>query len=250
MIIKELRYTDNVLKYISYHLKTYKKQFIILNDMPSVKFNQIKSLYILIKKYNYNLQVISLQKISQKIIKLIKKANIDFDTVVLVGTGGKVVFENIKNNSAFKNKNVFYVKWNRVWEGTQSLGFSTDINKFDLRNKKVILIEDVIASGNTLWTLKKCISNRKGAVQAIFSVLIQEGSLISQKSFAPTYSICMIRKTGVKDLNPFWYPPIYSLRHLLYGDLESSLFYEELNKRYFNNEKIVETRIKKIREEI
>ena len=69
MIIKELRYTDNVLKYISYHLKTYKKQFIILNDMPSVKFNQIKSLYILIKKYNYNLQVISLQKISQKIIK-------------------------------------------------------------------------------------------------------------------------------------------------------------------------------------
>lgn len=60
-------------------------------------------------------------------------------------------------------------------------------------------------------------------------------------------SITVIKKPKDKDLDPFWYPPIYSLRHLIRGDEEMPEIYNVLNEKYFNNEDKVEKLIKRIR---
>ena len=82
----------------------------------------------------------------------------------------------------------------------------------------------------------------------IASSLIQESSPIIHQSFSPTFSSVMIRKPKDTSLDPFWYPPIYSLRHLMHGDDEMNSFYKVLNEKYFNNNDKVERAIKRVRE--
>lgn len=245
----EKKFKVKDLQYKSFHLYKCNNNFIILDDKTSKINKKIKQIFKLIRNYGYNLKIIDSKKYASKIIKIIKNENLEFNTVILVGTGGKQMFKSIKDNSVFKNKEIYFIKWSREWKKDKSLGFETDLNKYNLKDKKIIIIEDVIASGNTLWTLKKYIEKLYGDVIGILSILIQESSPIINKSFSPTYSVIMINKSRDDGLDPFWYPPIYSLRHLLYGDDEMPFIYKLLNEKYFNNESIVEKEIKKIRKE-
>ena len=156
-------------------------------------------------------------------------------------------FNSIKNNKVFDNKFIYNIKWSRYWKGDSFLGFETNIDNYDIKNKRIIIIEDVIASGNTIWTLKEYLDNNNNEVVMICSALIQESSPIVNKSFCETYSSMMIEKTENDELDPFWYPPIYSLRHLLFGDKEMNNFYNVFNEKYFNGNNDVEVLIKKIR---
>ena len=186
---------------------------------------------------------------ARKVLKCFKKDNIYFDTVLTVGTGGKHFFKAIENNKLFLNKEIINLKWHRYWDNQKSLGFETDIDKYDLKDKKILIMEDVIASGMTLVVLKEEIEKRGGIVVATIASLIQEASFLKEKSIVPTYVTVKINKANDMSLDPFWYPPIYSFRHLLYGDEEMSNFYKILNEKYFNNEDKIEKMIKKYREE-
>jgi len=247
MLVKERKYSKSDLIYESIHFNECNDNFVILDDKTSKIDENIRGIFRLIEKYNYKLRVIDSGEYSKRIVSFIEKHNIDFDAVLLVGTGGKQVFKNIKDNDIFNNKEIYSVKWNREWDSDISIGFRTNLNHYNLNNKQIILMEDVIASGNTLWTIVNEIRKYGGMVKGIFSILIQESSPIIERSFCPTYSIVMVNKPNNEELDPFWYPPIYSLRHLLYGDSEMSNIYNVLNEKYFNNNDEIELEIKKIR---
>lgn len=224
--------------------------FIILNDLSLKSKDILFNIFKEISKYNYQIKMFDISKLAMKIVKRFSKDKLIFDTIITVGTGGKHFFESIKNNKIFLDKEIINLKWHRLWNKEESLGFETDILDYDLKGKKVLLMEDVIASGSTLITLNNEIKKRGGKVVAIVASLIQETSLFIEKSFASTYVAMKINKTLDITLDPFWYPPIYSLRHLLYGDEEMNDFYKILCEKYFNNEDKIEKLIKYYREEI
>ncbi len=245
MIVKEKKYTPNDLIYKTYTLEENNNSFIILDDKTFKITSKMNELVELISKYGYQISIVDLKETTKKIINDIETKV--FDTIITVGTGGKQVYSTIQDENVFKNKNICLMKWNREWDKDKPIGFDTNIDQFDLRGKKIILLEDVIASGNTLFTLKNEIEKRGGSVEWIYSSLIQESSPIIDKNFCNTTAVVVINSPKEESLDPFWYPPIYSLRHLIYGDEEMNSFYEVLNEKYFNGEKRVEQYIKEMR---
>ena len=249
MLLKEKNNLLSKLNYKTIFLKSCDSNFIILNDLTAkINFKIIK-IFLAIKKYKYKPKILNIGVLAKKIVKYFAKENIDFDTIVTMGTGGKQLFKKVKKFTLFKDKSVIYLEWHREWENDKSLGFATNINDFDWENKKVIIMEDVIASGNSLLHLENQLRQRNAKVVAIIGAIIQETSPLIKNSIAPTYISVKINKPNDEKLDPFWYPPIYSLRHLLYGDKEMPKFYELLNEKYFNNDKDIENLIKKYRKE-
>ena len=90
------------------------------------------------------------------------------------------------------------------------------------------------------------IKRKGGNVKKIICAIINESSPLIDKSFAETIVAAKIISKDSE--NPFWYPAIYSTRHLFYGDEEMPKFYEVLNDKYFKDDKI-EREIKKMRSE-
>lgn len=252
MIIKEKKYSNDDLIFNTIYLNECSNNFIILDDNSKKLNEDYKTITEKINGYDYNLTTLSSNKIMENLISYLKTNNLNdcFDAVVLAGCGGKQMYETIKNSDIFLNKEILDITWHRTWNGENSIGFETNIEDYKIENKKIIIIEDVIASGNTLWTLKTTLEKYGAEVKYVISALIQESSPIITKSFSPIYSGIMINKPQNQDLDPFWYPPIYSLRHLLHGDDEMPKFYQILNSKYFNNENDVELLIKKYRKEI
>ena len=251
MIIKEKKYKNKDLIFNTIHLKECSNNFIVLNDNSEVITQDCKIIFEKIKEYEYDLSVLNSNEIMNMITTFLIKKDFDdcFDAVVLAGSGGKLMYENIKNSKIFNNKEIFELTWHRVWDGENSLGFETNIDSYNLTNKKIVIIEDVVASGHTLWTLKNTIEKLGAQVVYVISALIQESSPIIEKSFSPIYAGMMIKKPKNELLDPFWYPPIYSLRHLLHGDEEMQNFYQILNMKYFNHKNDVELLIKRYRKE-
>lgn len=252
MLIKEEKYNNNDLLFDTIYLSDCHNDFIILDDNSEELDENYKIITNKIKNYKYNLITLNSNKIMKNLISYLQLNNLSscFDSVILAGCGGKQMYESIKDSDFFLGKEILDITWHRIWNGENALGFETNVENYSLINKRVIIIEDVIASGHTLWTLKNTLQKLGAEVIYVISALIQESSPIITKSFCPTYSGVMIEKAKNKSLDPFWYPPIYSLRHLLHGDNEMPNFYQILNTKYFNNNNDVELLIKKYRKEI
>ena len=247
MIIKEEKNLPYKRVYKTIYLDACPNNFIILNDSTSKINFKIRKIFKKINKYNYHVKVLNIKRIAKRVEKYVMKQNLDFDTILTAGEGGKQFFIGMRN---FANKNVIYLKWHRIWNKDKSLGFESDIDNYDLTNKKILIMEDAIASGNTLINLINDIEKRNGQVVGICASLIQETSPLIKMSIKPTIVGVKINKTSDTSLDPFWYPPIYSLRHLLWGDEEMPLFYQTLNAKYFQNNNDIETLIKKVRKDL
>ena len=120
------------------------------------------------------------------------------------------------------------------------------MEKYDFANKKIILIEDVIATGETLFNVISEIEKRGGKIKIIIATIINEGSPLVNKSFKYTLVSKKI-KNNKWNKDPYWFPAIYSTRHLFYGDNEMKNFYKIFNEKYFNGSNKIENEIKKMR---
>lgn len=243
MIIKEKKFTSDKLIYKTTCHKDCTGNFIVLDDKTYRIDKNVTTIFKKIGTYDYNVFVVNPDNYKSELLDSIN--NFDYDVIVTVGTGGKQIFSVIKDK--LSNHNIINIIWNRAWHNSDSVGFNTNINSFVFKNKKILLVEDVIASGNTLWTLKEEIERLNGTVVGIVSMLIQESSPLFDKSFVPMISLVYVKKPLDANLDPFWFPPIYSLRHLLFGDEEMEEFYDSFNKYYFNNSKEIEDIIKSLR---
>ena len=244
-LIKEKKYKEKDLNSKTITKEKNKNNFIILDDKTERITKDYRKVFQEINQYGYQVDVVDIKNSANQILEELKTK--EFDTIVTVGEGGRQVLSSMKKNAFLRKKEIILLKWSRKWQEDKALGFSTDIDDYDFKGKRIMILEDVIASGNTLFTLKNEIEKRKGKVEGIYSSLIQESSPLVKKSFCPVTSIVMIASPSDKSLDPFWYPPIYSLRHLIRGDEEMPAFYKVLNEKYFKNENRIEKMIKRIR---
>ena len=220
------------------------KNFIILDDNTYKNKINIELLKTKIETYGYNVKIFSIVELMKKVKYFLKskKINLNNFSIVTVGQGGKQAYIALNE----KAKEEIEIKWSREWNGENSNQFATNIEKFDLKSKNIIIFEDVIATGETLFNVTSEIKKRGGDVKGIICAIINGNSPLINKNFAKTIAAVKINSKDTNDL--FWYPAIYSTRHLFYGDQEMPRFYELLNDKYFRDNKI-EKEIKKMRSE-
>lgn len=234
--VKKLNYNSN--------------NFIILDDDTEIDKQKLNLIIKEINKYDYKVNIVYMKSVATTIINYIKN-NCNcldgIDSIVLLGEGGKRFFKYLNMDNTFSNKEVLCVKWSRYWKGNNSKEFETNIDDFDIEGKRFLIVEDVVASGQTLLNIYEYIKKHGGKIELLITCLIQESSPLVNKSFVPTIAGEVIKKPDDSGQDPFWYPPIYSLRHLLYGDEEMPNIYSVLNNKYFNDENIVENKIKELR---
>lgn len=225
-------------------LSEIKENFIILDDNTYPNKRDINRIGEEISKYDYKVKILSINNLMEKVRNYLYLKNINLKdyTIVTVGEGGKQVFKAL-NKDALE---VIEIKWSRNWKSEISNEFITNIETFNFKSKNIILIEDVIATGETLYNIIFEIKRKGGNVKKIICAIINESSPLIDKSFAETIVAAKIMSKDSE--NPFWYPAIYSTRHLFYGDEEMPKFYEVLNDKYFKDDKI-EREIKKMRSE-
>ena len=225
-------------------LSEIKENFIILDDNTYPNKKNINRIGEEISKYDYKVKILSINNLMEKVRNYLYLKNINLKdyTIVTVGEGGKQVFKAL-NKDALE---VIEIKWSRNWKSEISNEFITNIETFNFKSKNIILIEDVIATGETLYNIIFEIKRKGGNVKKIICAIINESSPLIDKSFAETIVAAKIMSKDSE--NPFWYPAIYSTRHLFYGDEEMPKFYEVLNDKYFKYDKI-EREIKKMRSE-
>ena len=225
-------------------LSEIKENFIILDDNTYPNKKNINRIGEEISKYDYKVKILSINNLMEKVRNYLYLKNINLKdyTIVTVGEGGKQVFKAL-NKDALE---VIEIKWSRNWKSEISNEFITNIEAFNFKSKNIILIEDVIATGETLYNIIFEIKRKGGNVKKIICAIINESSPLIDKSFAETIVAAKIISKDSE--NPFWYPAIYSTRHLFYGDEEMPKFYEVLNDKYFKDDKI-EREIKKMRSE-
>lgn len=225
-------------------LSEIKENFIILDDNTYPNKKNINRIGEEISKYDYKVKILSINNLMEKVRNYLYLKNINLKdyTIVTVGEGGKQVFKAL-NKDALE---VIEIKWSRNWKSEISNEFITNIETFNFKSKNIMLIEDVIATGETLYNIIFEIKRKGGNVKKIICAIINESSPLIDKSFAET--IVATKIISKDSENPFWYPAIYSTRHLFYGDEEMPKFYEVLNDKYFKDDKI-EREIKKMRSE-
>ena len=225
-------------------LSEIKENFIILDDNTYPNKKNINRIGEEISKYDYKVKILSINNLMEKVRNYLYLKNINLKdyTIVTVGEGGRQVLKAL-NKDALE---VIEIKWSRNWKSEISNEFITNIEAFNFKSKNIILIEDVIATGETLYNIIFEIKRKGGNVKKIICAIINESSPLIDKSFAETIVAAKIISKDSE--NPFWYPAIYSTRHLFYGDEEMPKFYEVLNDKYFKDDKI-EREIKKMRSE-
>lgn len=208
--------------------------FYIFKD-DNFKVNDQK-LISYIKQY-YNVVVDDLKYCAEDL----KNEIYDNDYYLCVGEGGKNFYKQLNLVHPIKNKK--FMCWHRTWKGEIEDGIATDIDEIDFPEKKVVLIEDVIASGTTILEIIEKLAQKGVIVKKVITAIISGNSKLLENS---PIDIKYARIIGSKNsLNPFWFPAIYSYRHIFFGDNEMPSIYEIMDEKYFKNEH----KIKKIIEE-
>lgn len=235
---EELKFDINT-NYSTCVLMSKKSDFFILDDNVMASNISAFEEYLSQKKINYlNISLMEISNlVGQRLFSEVKLPK--FDIVVGLGTGGTVMLNMLENYGVFNNISKCRLRWSHVWDESEVIGYSSDIYKYDWNNKKILIVEDVVATGETIITAAKEFEKMGGKVTGVISAIISGLSPFSEKTFIPLVAglKAQSNKGLDEDVNPYWFPAIYSIRHLLYGDKEMPNFYEKLSSTYFSGDK-------------
>ena len=137
--------------------------FFILDDNTQIESSKLDKIKDKIELFGFQVKVITMEEISKMVINFLSKNLIDeFDTIILLGTGGSRFFNFFENHMIFKDKKIIKLKWSRSWIGNNSNYFETNIDEFNISEERIIIFEDVVASGETVLNINKYLEKNDG----------------------------------------------------------------------------------------
>ena len=216
-------------------LQEFKGDFFILDDgATEYAINEISAL---IRKYYRRVEIISLKEHAKKIFENQSELFSSEVMTIALGAGGKNIVSLLSRDFTFPQ--LCCCTWSRVWGTEYRTQFQHNLDSIDLCGKQIVIIEDVIASGETLRAVKNYLLERGASIIKVFAAVISGASPMISNQFA--LNICVGAKLNacglaLKDdeFSAHWYPAIYSLRHLLYGEDENPDFYNTISNLYFD----------------
>ena len=112
---------------------------------------------------------------------------------------------------------------------TNMISLKSDLSLHNEKN--IVLLEDYIASGKTIEHVSQFFFKRGIDIDAIISA----AGNVNAKFASKLRVICGVLLTGVDmGLDPYWYPPFYSFRHIKNKENGQADFWEIVYKRYFS----------------
>lgn len=217
-------------------LKKKCSDFFILDD--GLLQNDLPKLITKIKEYYRNVDIINLKEIANMLIDDVISSIKDDNYIILaLGSGGTLIVNFIENK--LRDFEIIKIKWSRNWDGNYKVNFVHNLIEYNFFEKKVIIVEDVIATGNTILSVCDYIKNKGGVVCMILSTIISGSSPLLENEIKENIVVGLLVENQVKnemkdDFDAHWNPPIYSLRHLLTGEKENPNFYFTISNIYFN----------------
>lgn len=217
--------------------------FFILDDSKYLKLDKSEQSMIFrfmeyLDKKRISVKIITIDELASLLLNKLKEDNIsnNFDLIANIGMGGKELFAPMKEY--FVEKEVKDIICKRVWYSKTLVKIEDDINSYYFQGKKVLLIDDVVATGHTLNNIIKKIENLNGIVSMIMIGLGSCNFLDKEN-----YPIIIGKKLYEKHKHilsnidgAYWYPGIYSIRHLLNEENGMANFKERIAEMYFEND--------------
>lgn len=193
-----------------------KVEFLILNDL---NIPDVSPLTDFISKY-MDCVVYDINDLCKPL-----KYNFNSKNVYAVGDGGKTVLGNIN----VKDFDVIPIK--RIWKDGKLLGFS-NIENVKIKEESV-LVDDVIGSGETFYYLN---SAGVSDIDAVSLIMNSNPSDFKDENGVKGYknTTCTLLVEG-DGTDSYWYPAVYSLRHILWKPKENPWYLRNISRQYFKN---------------
>jgi len=196
-----------------------KVEFLILNDLDIVDISPLTdfvSKYMDCTVYDTN--------------HLCRALKHDFDSknVYAVGAGGKRVLR----NPSIDIKKFDTISIKRIWKDGKPLGFS-NIGDVKIKEESV-LVDDIIGSGETLHFINSFAKSND--LEAVSLVMNNNPNDFKDENGVKGYknTTCTLLVEGSGN-DSYWYPAIYSLRHLLFKPKENPWYLRNMAQHYFEN---------------
>ena len=221
-------------------LNKLKSDFFILNDGSMCE--KLYCIETFVKRYFYSVSVVDLSEYA-KLLFNNSSSLFEMEDLLIIGLGqGGVSIVNFLSNE-LSSYDLIRAKWSRVWGYKCHNHFCHDLHLYDLRRRNIIIVEDVIASGETIEAAIKYVKEQGGNIVGVMSAIISGTSPLHNKAFdlpiivgASLESVSAVTRSD--EFISHWFPGIYSLRHLLWGEVENPNFYSTLSNYYFNGDDV------------
>ena len=215
--------------YVCRHISS---NFLLFNDYCEI--TETQHLIVFLERYGYKPLDLHIKELAAPLIHCLDRNQFDGRTLVAVGEGGKKMLRAMVDIGLLPAQVAnICVKWNREWAISGGNDYETDIDVWNFSGARLILVEDVIASGETIEAFASAVEARGGSVESVVCGLISSNSPLLADFRLKIYSGASVGVTPDAKLDPFWFPAIYSYRHMYFGEIEMPDIYQKMANNYF-----------------
>lgn len=204
--------------------------FFLLNDNTFLPCEEQLIQYI--QNFKYELVVFHIKHIDflAHYINQMKWDSKDYH-LVAIGEGGKRVLQEIDKKMPIKN-GWLKIPCRQKIKDDLIIGYDCEIPLFS--RKKIVFVEDVVASGETIHYVAQAIKLFGGVVEGIVTFTLYDD--FKRLSNTPVITSHLIQRKS----HLFLDPPFYSFRHLVDGEGEKKQFYKYICNTYFKGDNTIE----------
>lgn len=214
---------------IKFQKKTY-GNFYLLDDTSKL-YNE-ETIIRYIEKYNYDVVKLEISKSVKYLSEIASEFAKKEYCFVSLGKGGEILAKLLHGMKDVIN--TINLEYSQIIIHNRVISYKTDLDRYDWKNKKIVILEDVIYTGDTLYNFIRRVKDHGGNPCAVLTCIACDDCNIKLESISPHIDITsyyMISKdNGVL-------PPLYSYRHLLYGEGEWCEFFDYIGDLYFSGNK-------------
>ena len=200
-----------MLKYV----KRESVEFLLLLDMPGIEYGALKDFV----SRHMRFSVRTFKELSK-----MAASKLPSERIYAIGTGGEEVMR------YFPSRSFDTIPLQRLWKNEFN-DYYSDLPCLNITSP-CCFVDDVVGSGKTLWFVKENISEQHAA--AFCLIYNNNPSQYKDKNGILGYkeTIASVIVDGIRG-EPYWFPAIYSVRHLLEKPKKNPNYISNMAKRYF-----------------
>lgn len=210
-------------------------EFYLLDDLTSL--DTADKVFQYIKQYGYSTRIITMHECVKYLSYHLNKFSSDKVYIVSIGKGGEILLRLLKEYFLY-DFSCLELTYSQIIVQNRIIGYNTNFENYNWYNKNILVIEDIIYTGNTIIDFINRLINNGGTLIGVLSCI----ACVDCDNKLPHIRITSKYLLSKKNKK---LPPVYSYRHLLYGEGNYCEFYENIEQLYFGGEEKIRKIISK-----
>lgn len=220
-----------------------KPDFFLLDDtkhfnITTKQADTLIKLFKVMEEY-YNCNFFTFEKLSdlmfEELLLTIEKN--DVELLITLGTGGKYLLNSMRYKKEIAT-DIINIKCQKI---------NSDIVKIEknilFSAKKIVLLDDVLATGDTIINVNNYLNKLGNQTIKAFVGVMNGQCAFNAMPLYYSISVGCLDKPIIKKDELYWYPPIFSLRHIINHENGLSCFAEIFAVKYFKNDERIKSLI-------